>query len=152
MFESLVLDVDLSFLLCGLALTGFSLHTVWSRIFISPAEYLWGNNLEFFRSSGYLYLFILSCSLHSLYCWLPVSCVSLSPVRSLRIIYGVFVNLQAECLGIFGVFPWSWTVFWQPVTATKPPEATALYLPFLHHLDDLWQLFCRHSCDWQSRF
>lgn len=144
MFELLVPDLDLSFSLCGLALTDFSLHTVWPRTFISPAGYLWENNLEFFRSSGYLYLFILRCSLHCLYCWLSMSCVSLSPVRCLSIVYGVFVNLPAECLGMFGVFPWSWTVFWQLVNATKPPETTALYLPFLHHLADL----CRQSCDW----
>lgn len=97
-------------------------------------------------------VFSFSCSLHCLYCWLSMSCVSLSPVRCLSIIYGVFVNLQAECLGMFGVFPWSWTVFWQLVNAKKPPEATAPYLPFLPHLGDLWWLFCRHSCDWQSWF
>lgn len=95
MFELFLPDLDLSFLFCGLALTDFSLHTVWSRTFISPAKYLWGNNLEFFRSSGYLYLFISSCSLHCLCCWLSMSCVSLSPVRCSSIIYGVFVNLQA---------------------------------------------------------
>lgn len=152
MFELFLPDLDLSFLFCGLALTDFSLHTVWSRTFISPAKYLWGNNLEFFRSSGYLYLFISSCSLHCLCCWLSMSCVSLSPVRCSNIIYGVFVNVQAECLGMFGVFPWSWAVFWQLVNATEPPEATAPYLPFLHHLADLWWLFCRQGCDWQSQF